>query len=1126
MAEDEARRRNEINMFAAMALGGEDALMGDNSGGDGDGSGGFDSGSVRIPPKKQDEMSAFAAAAGGDPNSIQNMFSQAAQSSSEMDSGTFAMTSKSSENAANAGESNLAAAVAALAIGDDDDDDDDNGGRGEGGGAIGALASSLPARMLASSSEASTFRKITEDYPMYAEEVRMPRPLFFGPILPPRVLHEARQIVNGALLDQGYNCNGDSTANGSQNLPRLSSLPPEVQNIVGALRTYGFGLSPFPPVEPINGNNGNKNEEGEPNQQPFWKGSSYLTSFQPVFGETARMFRHKKGVSASASAQLHNANQQQDEEEPKKQLLKSRVNSKSVTTSKPKTPMTETEKANASFLANISGGVVAGGSVNSQDDATSSDKASSPSEDTSTANNEISMFSMWARGEGAADVDGKDNDDDNDDASQGNISTGSAGSFTMETNKKKPARAKPSSSEAKQPEPMSDQDLFSKWARGESPSQNNNNNSSGTFKTEDVRNSFVVQDKKSSSSAKKVPPRFGFQSDPSGTFQRIPTTKLDNDSDDDSIVGSELKKKVGVNEHLDAALASLVDDGPTGALDRDDETDNAMLQMARTTPGGRPLSNLELTNGCVPIYGIDDSPLPVEGDLGIHETKNDEQRTHEQNRSQELIDKYVGPNLFGPVACPNPATGPDDNHSWNSRSAPSQRYNVGLGAGPPHSGPDRVAVLPVPSDSTYQSPKPPSGPPRKSTRHSSPKASTRSRYHSVSASSTSTPTARKNSAKGGGPTSTNKRGGRFNARHRYGWWSIPEDHEAGKGGAPSSDLSVVSASSGNGTAGADESAEEPFQLPPMHHTSLNLHVDTRLQPGPEQLRDENLPLSELHSATSMAHGLPYLSDRPPSYRYLQIDTQAVGFPPLGGEVEPLFCSLAIYNVETVNGGANDATSAPMPDLQRCGRVTEVLNFDVVSDQQVEDRCIGSLWPFFSSSTMTPQSSKSDTNSQVTSATLSENPSLQGTRCGVFPLPSNLNVANLYAVLIVQKVLSEDSDFEIYLKQSKSSRSSGGIDMNKFRTKAEKASNQHGSFLMPFAFGVAPLLQVFGADNPVVASSRAVQIPLFRFSAGLGERQIIDHIMVMLYPRCAIHCFVFVITTPFLKILRSFCFQQG
>jgi len=118
---------------------------------------------------------------------------------------------------------------------------------------------------------------------------------------------------------------------------------------------------------------------------------------------------------------------------------------------------------------------------------------------------------------------------------------------------------------------------------------------------------------------------------------------------------------------------------------------------------------------------------------------------------------------------------------------------------------------------------------------------------------------------------------------------------------------------------------------------------------------------------------------------------------------------------------------------------------------------------------------------------------QGTRCGVFPLPTNLSVANLYAVLVVQKVLSEEADLNCYLKPGKNA-----TDLAKLRANAEKSSNRHGSFLMPFAFGVAPLLQVFGTDNPVVASSRAVQIPLFRFSG--GERQVIDHIMVMLYPR--------------------------
>lgn len=117
-------------------------------------------------------------------------------------------------------------------------------------------------------------------------------------------------------------------------------------------------------------------------------------------------------------------------------------------------------------------------------------------------------------------------------------------------------------------------------------------------------------------------------------------------------------------------------------------------------------------------------------------------------------------------------------------------------------------------------------------------------------------------------------------------------------------------------------------------------------------------------------------------------------------------------------------------------------------------------------------------------------------CGVFPLPSNLNVSNLYAVLIVRKILSEDADFDPYLKPRKPLP-----ELEKLKSNAEKACNRHGSFLLPFAFGVVPLLQVFGIDNPVIASSRAVQIPLFQFSD--GERQIVDHIMVMLFPRYAI-----------------------
>jgi hypothetical protein len=119
------------------------------------------------------------------------------------------------------------------------------------------------------------------------------------------------------------------------------------------------------------------------------------------------------------------------------------------------------------------------------------------------------------------------------------------------------------------------------------------------------------------------------------------------------------------------------------------------------------------------------------------------------------------------------------------------------------------------------------------------------------------------------------------------------------------------------------------------------------------------------------------------------------------------------------------------------------------------------------------------------------------RCGVFPIPSNQNVANLYAVLIVRKVVSDEGDVEPYYQIVKGAKAVS-IDIEKHRVNAAKNSSHHGSFLMPFAFGVAPLLQVFGTENPQTPSSRAVQIPLFRFTD--KESQIIDHIMVMLFPK--------------------------
>ena len=133
--------------------------------------------------------------------------------------------------------------------------------------------------------------------------------------------------------------------------------------------------------------------------------------------------------------------------------------------------------------------------------------------------------------------------------------------------------------------------------------------------------------------------------------------------------------------------------------------------------------------------------------------------------------------------------------------------------------------------------------------------------------------------------------------------------------------------------------------------------------------------------------------------------------------------------------------------------------------------------------------------------------LVGARSGVFPLASNFHISNLYAVLIVHKVLSEESDIDIYLKSNKhrddksshKTRNSSN-DIVKLRNKAAKTTERFGRILTPFAFGVAPLVQVLGTASPNVPFSRAVQIPLFKLIPGNGDKPIIDHIMVMLFPR--------------------------
>ena len=102
---------------------------------------------------------------------------------------------------------------------------------------------------------------------------------------------------------------------------------------------------------------------------------------------------------------------------------------------------------------------------------------------------------------------------------------------------------------------------------------------------------------------------------------------------------------------------------------------------------------------------------------------------------------------------------------------------------------------------------------------------------------------------------------------------------------------------------------------PSHSTNITPdflhHPPPPLPPSIAQLTSHNLPLSLLHPSTGTSFSLPFLADRPPSWRYLQIDTQTIHWnisPSTGTvtntnstqqQIEPYFCTMAIYHVEPI-----------------------------------------------------------------------------------------------------------------------------------------------------------------------------------------------------------------------------------
>jgi hypothetical protein len=1018
---------------------------------------------------------------------------------------------------------------------------------------------------------------------LFSEQVICHRPLFFGPIIPPTVLQKAQQMIHAAITEQQLIHNNPT--------PLLQDLPDSVRNVVGVLRTYGYGLdkcvytssSSLQPSVLLKGSSGssigsNPNAQSNinsnhsdstlqtstsiqhqsPNRTNKWRGNGTVSTFQPVWGTDIRAERLQSYLTATKRTGMNRNNVEttsiqkprivarvstapalfsqspdkihpnqirpnpssdrkykyddnDDDDDDEEEVDSDDVNEKNVITND---LVLENKQFNTDTVTEMS-------TLDRQSSANTTSSSSSKTPlyiDTSMNNNTTTLeftstpnpneqFSAWLRG-GVQQMDDIVKSSKSPTAIKINMSTKSSGIRNQSTNETNttssnseqhftyPQNSATSRTSTAPASPaILDRNMFAQWVQAGNNDSTPTNN--GTMILEEsspdnkdiqqTHQSFRTTDTVATTTVAETVTENAYDG---STFQRLPSNlpgggsnhdnsnNTNDDSDDDSLIDDEQNTQVGANDNLNKAVA-MFSDGLNQSNDMpilEQQSQNILLSQVDGSRK-RPMTNYELTGGYVPMFGVDDTPLPQLSDLGTYETEEDQHRAMDQKRSQDIIEKFVPPNIFGSIACPNPANGPDDFHSWNSRAVAPLRHNTRNSMASIASDPSGIKRTTVANSAA--------------TLHQS--KSTVGGSGSTVQASTSKPPRPRNGGSKSSKDPHNKQRGLLTSRDRYGWWYEPNEVDETNATDQPTNNDV-----GDNTDDMkdDDATDDPsLQLPPLYHSSSKMQVLTSLEPKMDDLKKENIPLSQLHAATSMVQALPYLSDRPHSHRYLQIDTKQIAFPPLKGEIEPLFCSLAVYNVETISTGGNgmlnntassnkiSMSAAPIPDLQRCGRITEALYFDYVSDPDVENRCTAALWPYFKSNLLSDGIMMDNEDTQK----------LRGTTCGVFPLPSNLNVANLYAVLIVRKVLSDESDFEPYLKPRKTI-----VDLDKLKQNAERASNRNGPFLVPFAFGVAPLLQVFGSDNPIVASSRAVQIPLFHFSD--GERQIIDHIMVMLFPR--------------------------
>ncbi|KAL7554277.1 hypothetical protein ACHAWF_017721 [Thalassiosira exigua] len=920
-------------------------------------------------------------------SSSSSFFPSSAQQEGNYDSGTLVLNSPKAPAKNKAGGSKDAFMMAIRASGDDDDAD---------------VAAPADGENVEVPEEANDALAEDEDededisglkVPQHAfiEKVMLPRPLFFGHSLPPRVVEEAERAASmhaadiaeletkEAAAETPNNADAeadDSSVVSKSSVSSVSSsfgaggkkfespVAPCCRNLEGAMEVFGFGVNPFASDKNREGNDADPGEPAAPHP--------YVSIYSPVWEQWARNARAKVRRKEAKRLSKVEAAKPSAPSEPSIEARRLSARQK------------HKKAVSMDFLDALS---------------------MSTGEQPSRANTEPTQTSLPQ-----------------------------SSAETVET-----APSSVSSTETPQDAQANSfcQDQFLRYARGGTTEGDGEAAFSGGFNFSEASASgtFISNPApKEKSSALPV-------MDSSTFVQAVKSS--DGGSDDDSIEAAEERKAVGLNDNISAAAAMLAGEGADD--DAGDENRGISTSMFMAVGGGaksanqfgRPLSNFELTGGCTPQFSCDDPSLPHESDLGIFETKEEEKRSAERRREKKIIEDFTVPGIMPHLTCPASCSDVDDSFSWNPRVTES---DVGS-----RNGSNTMLISLDGSHSETAT----------DAMHKSPLYET----------------------------------------SRIAWWNLPDDY---------GDTSNSSGKPGRKSK-SDRRAPVAEVFPALDEP-IPLDTQTNLWPPRNFLRENNMSGTRLHPATSTARFLPHLSDRPPSVRHLQIDTTAVGFPKLGGEIEPVFCKLAIYHLEIIpeksarSPGHRDTDSvstgassySPSPNTGRCGRVTESLNFDVVQDPVVIRNCKHAIWPY----------ADSDANGLLTSpASAVDDTHSEGTSCGIFPLPANLSISNLYAVLTVHAPMRETSELQHYYKPGRHEHRQGDIpDLETLREGAKTACERYGNFITPIAFGVVPLKHIIDDESPKIPVSRAVQIPLFKYDPDRCLKCIYDHILLMLHPR--------------------------